>query len=360
MLQVDNQTPFAASLSVFPDPEGVETAYAVVKAAFRLGEAEPVPIVPALPLLAADVFWGDSATTSLRAAGEFALLKPATDVLLVGRAIAPRPGTRVAEVHLQVGPVQRTVRVFGDRHWRRSGGGWRASDPAEWDRMPLRWELAFGGVGQPASEGEPSEFEARNPVGRGFLGRKQSPVEGQPLPNLEDPAHPITDPHDRPPPCGLGPIAPTWQPRRGFAGTYDDAWTRERAPYLPADFDPRFFQVAPPALVAPAFLQGGEPVRLSGVSQGGPIAFALPEAGLELAWHFDGRSLPATPHLETVMLEPDQGRLQMLWRAALPVDKRLLRLSRLAVRSRRWQADGRPASPLQGLGRMPAAYAQEA
>lgn len=357
MLQVDNQTPFAASLSVFPDPEGVETAYAVVKAAFRLGEAEPQPILPALPLLATDVFWGDPATTSLRAAGEFALLKPSTDVLLVGRAIAPRPGTRVAEVHLQVGPVQRTVRVFGDRHWRRSGGGWRASDPAEWERMPLRWELAFGGVGQPASEGEPPEFEARNPVGRGFLGRKQSPQEGQPLPNLEDPAQLITDPHDRPSPWGLGPIPPTWQPRRGFAGTYDEAWTRQRAPYLPTDFDTRFFQVAPSGLVAPTPLQGGEPVRLSGVTQGAALVFALPRAGLSLDWFFDGAQLPAQPQLETVMIEPDQGRVQMLWRAALRVDKKLLRLSRLRVRSAHWDAAGATPSPLRDLGRLPAGYA---
>lgn len=357
MLQVDNQTPFAASLSVFPDPEGVETAYAVVKAAFRLGEAEPQPIVPALPLLATDVFWGDPATTSLRAAGEFALLKPATDVLLVGRAIAPRSGTRVAEVHLQVGPVQRTVRVFGDRHWRRSGGGWRASDPAEWDRMPLRWELAFGGVGQPASEGEPPEFEARNPVGRGFLGRKQSPQEGQPLPNLEDPAHPITDPHDRPPPCGLGPIPPTWQPRRGFAGTYDEAWTRQRAPYLPGDFDTRFFQVAPPGLIAPGFLQGGEPVLLAGVTAGGPVRFTLPDPGLQACWHVGGGVQAAPLSLETVMLEPDLGRLQLLWRTALRVDKRLAQVARFRVESRVWQRDGRARAPLNTLGRLPAGYA---
>ncbi|MBP6339170.1 MAG: DUF2169 domain-containing protein, partial [Vitreoscilla sp.] len=129
MLQVVNHTPFMASLSVFSDPAGVETAYAVVKATFSIGVKGPVLAKPQQPLLATDVFWGDPVGTSLRAAGEFALLKPGTDVLLVGRAIAPRPGTRVADVSVSVGPVTRTVRVFGDRRWQKSLGSWKPSSP---------------------------------------------------------------------------------------------------------------------------------------------------------------------------------------------------------------------------------------
>ena len=43
MLQIVNHTPFNASLSVFADPAGVETAYAVVKATFALGADGPQP-----------------------------------------------------------------------------------------------------------------------------------------------------------------------------------------------------------------------------------------------------------------------------------------------------------------------------
>ena len=42
-------------------------------------------------------------------------------------------------------------------------------------------------------------------------------------------------------------MAPHWLPRRAWAGTYDDAWRISRAPYLPADFDARFFQLYSPA-----------------------------------------------------------------------------------------------------------------
>jgi len=364
MLQVANHTPFSAALSVFPDAAGVETAYAVVKATFAFGADEPVLARPQLPLLAADVFWGDPLTTSLRACGEFALLKPATDVLLVGRAVAPNADTRVADVHLQVGPLQRTVRVFGDRHWRKSAGRWRPSEPEPWQRMPMRWELAYGGVA-PAKDGsdpdkvpdKPAECELRNPVGRGFVASDAEPVADQPLPNLEDPQAPLVDPHDRPTPMGLGPIAPTWMPRRAFAGTYDEAWTQRRAPYLPLDFDARYFNVAPPGLTAAGYLQGGEDVVLAGFTAGGPLRFKLPECGLELEFHFDGARVARPPQLEMVLFEPDAGRLQMLWRAALAVDKKMLKLREVSVRSSAYQRDGSPARPLGRLGGMPATYA---
>lgn len=357
MLQVANHSPFSASLSVFPDVHGVETAYAVVKASFNFSTEGPVLAQPQLPLLATDVFWGDPTTSSLRAVGEFALLKPATDILLVGRAIAPQPDTRVADVGLRVGPVTHIVRVFGNRHWQKAGEQWRPSAPEPWERMPLRWELSWGGVAPqaPGDDGAP-EVELRNPIGRGLPGR-HGPVEGQPLPNFEDPRALIQRPEDRPKPVGFGPITPTWMPRRAYAGTYDEAWTTGRAPYLPQDFDPRFFQVAPPALIAPGFLQGGEPVELHGFTEGGPLRFALPQCGLSIGFEFDGAEVPGTPQMEMVLFEPDAGRFQMLWRAALPVDKKLLKLTQLIVRSSEYEKDGSPAKPLRGLNSMPRAYA---
>ena len=39
------------------------------------------------------------------------------------------------------------------------------------------------------------------------------------------------------------------------AGTYDDQWQTRRAPYLPEDFDARFFQLAPTGLVAASILK---------------------------------------------------------------------------------------------------------
>lgn len=363
MLQVDNQTPFPASLSVFPDVQGIESAYLVVKATFAFTDDAPALAPAQVPLLAADVYWGDPAQTSLRAAGEFALQKPATDILLTGRAVAPAPGTRVADVSLQVGPVHRAVRVFGDRRWQRRGNRWQPGEPAVWERMPLRWELAFGGV-VPARDGADAavrDWEPRNPVGRGLFDPSAQPPDGEPppLPNLEDPAEPIATEADRPRPACFAPIAPTWLPRRGHAGTYDEAWTRTRAPYLPRDFDARYFQVAPPELVAPGYLLGGEPVVLRGFTQGGPLAFALPRLTLEATFDFDGRAQPRPLNLETVLFEPDAGRVQMLWRAGLAVDKKLLRLRTVRLHCAEHGKDGRPPPPLGTARRLPAQYGAE-
>lgn len=352
MLQLANETPFSASLSVFPDMAGVESAYAVVKATFLFGPEGPELAEKQTPLLAADVFWGEPGQTSLRAAGEFALLKPATDILLVGRAIAPGPDTRVADVNLRVGPVSRAVRVFGDRHWEKSDGQWRPSAPQPWERMPLRWELAYGGIAPPDSKGI-QEHESRNPIGRGFVAHDTAPSEDQPLPNLEDPQALLSEPNDRPPPACFAAVAPTWMPRKGYAGTYDEAWVRKRAPYLPLDFDARFFQLAPPGLVSPGFLQGGEDVVLSGFNRGSPLHFALPRCSLAVEFDFDGALLPKPPQLEMVLFEPDAGRFQMLWRAGLAVDKKLLKLSHVTVRCPEYPK----GAPLARLDAMPGAYA---
>lgn len=356
MLQIVNHTPFSASLSVFPDTAGVESAYAVVKATFRFGADGVELAARQAQLLAADVYWGDPARSSLRAAGEFALPKQATDVLLIGHAVAPAPGVRVVDVRLRVGPVLRTVRVFGDRHWEKRGGQWRPSAPQPWDRMPLRWEHAWGGMAEPDGDAPP-DHEPRNPVGRGWVAHKSAPTDRQVLPNLEDPQALLSDPGQRPPPACFAPVAPTWLPRRSHAGTYDEAWVRGRAPYLPLDFDARYFQVAPPELIAPGLLQGDEPVELAGFSADGPLRFDLPPCGLELGFDFDGQARPVPARLEMVLIEPDIGRLQLLWRAGLAVDKKLLKLRQVTVRSRVYERDGSPASPLGALGRLPSAYA---
>jgi len=364
MLQVDNQTPFAAALSVFPDVHGVESAYLVVKATFAFTAEAPALADKQVPLLAADVYWGDPVQTSLRAAGEFALPKPASDILLVGHAVAPAPGTRVADVSVQVGVLHKVVRVFGERRWQRQGNGWQPGEPAPWEHMPLRWELAFGGV-VPGDRGQPArDWEPRNPVGRGLFdaeaAAKTRGHELPPLPNLEDPAAPIGVHTDRPQPACFAPVSPTWMPRRSYAGTYDEAWTKTRAPYLPQDFDARYFHVAPPDLIAPSYLQGGETVELRGFTQGGPLKFDLPRLTLDASFDFDGKAQSRPPNLETVLFEPDAGRMQMLWRAGLAVDKKLLKLRSVKLRCAEYGKDGRPPAPLATGRGLPAQYAAAA
>ncbi|MCK6392947.1 DUF2169 domain-containing protein [Zoogloea sp.] len=330
MLQVVNTTPYPATLAVFPSPSGVECAYAAVKISYDLSTGVPQLAASQAMFLASDVYWGDPASTSLRAAADLTLLKPSTDVLLLGRAVAPAGPVPSMEVALRVGTLSRRLRIFGERTWQREGEGWRPSAPQPFERLPLRWELAFGGTSRAHPE-HPPECEQRNPVGRGFVASWDTDPAGLPLPCIEDPDALLRHPHERPEPAGMAPVAAGWLGRARHAGTYDAAWQKTRAPYLPLDFDPRFFQVAPPGLVAPVRLTGGEDVELEGVTGGGRVGFALPRPDLQMAFDFAGRHMAAAPLLDTVLIEPDMARLQMVWRAELAVDKHLLKLRALHV-----------------------------
>ena len=88
---------------------------------------------------------------------------------------------------------------------------------------------------------------------------------------------PISDPADHPSPIGFGFVAKSWTPRVGFAGTYDDAWQKARAPLLPGDYNPRFTVAASEGLWAANGLHGGEVVDLVQLTPNGRLRFELPK-----------------------------------------------------------------------------------
>ncbi|NEX17096.1 MAG: hypothetical protein C1943_10805 [Halochromatium sp.] len=180
------------------------------------------------------------------------LPKPRGEALVFGSYFAPR-GTRrqASTVAVRVGPIEKRLDVFGDRFWEAG----RITRPLDFQEMPLRWERAFGGAGDP-----------RNPLGKGL-----KPILGpgnhlfHPLPNLELPAQTIGSPGDRPEPAGLGALDSQWSPRAEKRGTYDARWKRERWPGYPDDMDWSVFNLAPSDQQLKGFFQGGEPLRIAGM-----------------------------------------------------------------------------------------------
>ncbi|MDC0717877.1 DUF2169 family type VI secretion system accessory protein [Nannocystis bainbridge] len=329
MLQVTNNTPFSAGLDVLPDVRGVDTVYVAVKASFELGS--PLRVAEEqVPLHASDVYWGEPGQSSIRYPADRHPTKPSTDVLLVGQAHAPR-GEAVSElmVEFAVADVRRAVRVVGDRFWTGAASLSRATTPVPFVAMPLVYERAFGGCYVP--EQGPPRDEPRNPVGRGFRGARGRAMKGLLLPNLEDPRSPVLGAGDAAIPACFAPVAPAWSPRRECAGTYDEAWHRHRAPYLPHDFDPRFFNVAPEVLRAPGYLRGGEAVRLENAAVEGPLRCLLPICRFFIEVRIAGDRRTLRPELETVLIEPDARRLCMVWRAATSCDKRVLQIERATL-----------------------------
>lgn len=230
------------------------------------------------------------------------------------------------DVALTVGQMHKTVRVFGDRQWQDG----KITRPTPFQTMPMVYEKAYGGIH--IVNGELAGTESRNPVGRGFAGtRKPGDMNGVPLPNLEDPRHLIREVRDQPPPACFGFCSPNWQPRVSFAGTYDEAWQTTRAPYLPTDFDSRFLNMAHPDLVFPGYLQGGEPVSLTHMHPGGPLQFEVPAVKLVSRVKIDGQVEMPEFRLETLILEPNQLTFSLVWRAAVPCDKKALKISEVSI-----------------------------
>jgi hypothetical protein len=89
--------------------------------------------------------------------------------------------------------------------------------------------------------------------------------------------------------------------------------------------------VAHPDFSFDRYLQGGEPVVLDNLSQYGPLRFALPVCRLEARVTVAGQTETPPLNLETVLIEPDQLRLCMTWRAALPCDKKTLKVEQIDV-----------------------------
>lgn len=339
MLQLKNSSPFSPAIALFPDADGIDTLYIVVKATFELADRLEIAEEQVPPTLA-DEYWDEPETSSLKYASDMHLAKPSTDVVLVGQAWAPE-GKKVQQLDMGVAAADRRklVRVFGDRVWRKKGAAF--SPPEPFESLPLVYERAYGGTQRSDPEQETAPAEERNPVGRGFRGeRKPAEAEGQALPNIEDPKNLIKSWGDQTVPQGFGFVAPAWLPRRSYAGTYDEDWQKKRAPYLPADFDSRFFNAAHPDLVFDGYLKGGEPIQVVGASPKGRLRFRLPVCDLEAVVRVAGQTEEPALNLETVLIEPDEARLCMTWRAALSCDKKTLKVEQVDVGLHRLDLSG--------------------
>jgi hypothetical protein len=85
------------------------------------------------------------------------------------------------------------------------------------------------------------------------------------------------------------------------------SWRRAleyRAPYLPTDFDPRFFNFAPSDLVAHERLHGGEIIDARRVTVDGvPIHFSLPTCELEVIVQVDATKRSSASSVSRCLLE---------------------------------------------------------
>jgi len=296
--------------------------------------------------------------------------KPGTDVVVQGSAYSYGQAAQTVDAELKLMNVSRIVRVHGDRRvdWQ---GGNPVFTPAEpFEQMPIRYDRAFGGCDQAnlAKADDPLQAELnkiqpglrmdlftdshypRNPCGRGYLiefSRESS--ENMLLPNLEFPFDPVTPERlglghpnhwmSAPLPATFDWIDPSWFPRIAYLGltpeyTVPDAGVKEISmgwaassllsikSALKLGFHPTFQHGASPGLILRK-LNPGSQMMLRNMFPDHPqrliqLSKRVPKVEIVVS---ERERLSASPHLNAVVVMPDQDQVVEVWSARAKVSR---------------------------------------
>jgi hypothetical protein len=334
-MELINATRMVAGYNLGLEPSGRELLVVVIKGTFVLPDpGEPVRLADEQsPLVMADTFCGEPGLSAPMHEIDFAPRKHVCDVLLVGSAHAPQ-GRQVARMRagISVGAMEKAFEVVGDRVWQAGVTGVTASAPLPFTQMPISYDVAFGGIDRNGDNGGLDDAYLPNPVGRGWHKHlKSSLIDGKPLPNTEQFGKAVAFPGDKYEPMALGPLARAWPQRARYAGTYDDEWLANVFPFLPKDFDERYYQAAPEDQQLPTPI-GPTEVMLRGFTPDGVRQFVLPhfEAPVQVFPRAGGRGQQSAK-LDTLVFEPDALRFTMTWRLAWPLKKSLHEIAQVVV-----------------------------
>jgi hypothetical protein len=337
-----NPTPFAAVAIPQTDPSGLEVVVVIVKATFEirgdravLAEQRPVRLseVPHDPT---------NPWSSLRYPSDLCTQKRGVDVVVIGEAISPRPVTAM-DVAVKVRDATAPLRVHGPRFYFRGVGQVAVGPAAAVERVPLVYEKSYGGMTE-----DLAVIDERNPSGVG-VARSSADLVDRPAPQIEHPAQPHKYASDKHAPMGFGAISSFWSPRRARAGTLDEQWRRDRMPLLPLDFDIRYNNVAHPTLTFEEPLRAGDPVAILGMSEEGLFRFDIPTISPVIHARFDtDNHASVRPDIDTVLIEPSERRIEVVFRKAFPIGRRISVLRELRVD---FDGDGPAKSTVaRGLG----------
>lgn len=168
--------------------------------------------------------------------------------------------------------------VRGPSRWRyHTLQGWRRQTPELVSEVPISNTHAYGGRVVGADDVE--QVHEFNPSGIGLATRALLEAkEDIPIPQIGALGEFMgTDPLAEMTVHGFGPLAKAWLPRRSDAGTFADAWQRDRHLRMPLDYSIRFWNAAPGPLQLDPPLSGNEQINVTGFSrQADPIALSLP------------------------------------------------------------------------------------
>jgi hypothetical protein len=299
------------------------------------------------PLRKIDEYYegGDPDWATVKYEAELVPYKPCSELILIGKAYAPTGRTvESMEVSLSVGSMTKTIYVLGERECRHIPGRPPAfTEPRPFREMEIRYERAFGGKDEISDPQIPLSYP-RNDMGCGFVLKNiREKVEGLSLPNLEDPNDLITperiileDPYrwnSLPLPQGFGWMHRSWYPRSSLIGSLppfvdpDEVMREEALGLVPRrqvalarqfklpSLHP-FFQNGASIGLAFSSFSGTEPIRLSGLTPCGTLAFELPGDKPKLMLDIGLGEHGLEPFLHTVCVRSDDMQVDLIWRGA--------------------------------------------
>ena len=314
MWVVENNTPYKASGLWTRNKDGVHEWIVAVRATFDIpGGGNVVQAEEQQDPVITPEYKGEPGLSSVLYDMDMTLMKPTTDILLNGTAYAPggRPSTEFI-ASMQVGTLQKKLRVLGNRWWEPTGFGTRPSSIHPVVQVPIEYERAWGGYDTTDPNPKNQKLDPRNPIGVGVAALPEYRAT-KPVHNFEYPSGLV----EKKGPAGFGAIDCYWSPRREYAGTYDKKWEEQRLPLLPLDWDSRSLQSSPKDQQPATYLQGGEYVELVNLSPSGALRFALPKKRFKFKTFIKRASgieeIDHTGNLVTVIFEPDHTRLIMVW-----------------------------------------------
>ncbi len=378
-MEFRNRTPFNAQAYSALDKKDREYRVVVARVGYALrknarGRYEAVVLDDEpVDLVMEDRYRGEVGSSSALQESDLAPYKPKCDVLFVGRSYAPAgaPQTRWGcrlQLHARTDAapdgatvVDKAICVCGPRIFQRGLVGWVLSEPRPAESVELSWEHAFGGsslVANPAAESPENplppllnEVCFSNPVGRGWMdtrypstyelasGRSLAVLPAPQIEEFNRPTqrlvvvrHPAGEldvrkmaeiaAHYGSRPVGMGAVGRSWSSRAPLAGTYDQKWLEQRHPYLPTDFDMRYWNCAPEDQQVD-FPTGDFRLEMTNllpdaVDHGGHVAVQMPGHRAFLLVAFaSGGALPMPMVIDTIEVHGDEMRVDVVWRAAV-------------------------------------------
>lgn len=342
-MNIQNFTPFPASATVNVDKDGRKQLVVVCKGTFcfedGINNKPPSLNIEQLPIFDSISYFGEPGFSAPRHEGDFSSPRPKCDVILNGSAVAPE-GVEITEniCSLKLSTINKSLRVIGDRYWFKRGiGEVSLSKPLPFTTKAISYDRAYGGgelnPKKSTAEEEVFTYLINNPVGVGYYPHsKTSELDGKPAPNIEKIDESVKNyTSEKYTPVSFGPIGRNWSPRYQLGGTFDSDWAENRRPFLPLDFDNRFYQCVPEDQQT-EYLQGGELVEITGMSPLQHISFKIPELYPDIMLSlFNGKTIDLQSNVDTCLIETDKFRFSLVWRASWPVKGKLSDILNIVV-----------------------------